>query len=72
MDLDKFCEEFDIETDSEMVTLGNWVTEQLDCVPEVGDKFSYDNLEITVTKVDNHRAEEINVKANTKEEITCE
>lgn len=63
MDLDEFCDKFDINTESDMITLSTWVTEQLDSVPEVGDSFRYGNLEITVTKVDNHRAEEINVKA---------
>ena len=72
MDLDKFCEEFDIETDSDMVTLGNWVAERLESVPEVGDSFVYDGLTITVTKVDNHRTEEITVKQSLEEIVTCE
>lgn len=60
-DLDEFCEHFDIKADSEMVSLGGWVAEQLGKIPETGDKFTYGDLEITVTSVDSHRAETVNI-----------
>ena len=67
-DLDEFCEHFDIETDSEMVSLGGWVAEQLGKIPSEGDKFQYENLEITVVKVDSHRAEEVDIIQHPKED----
>ncbi len=60
-DLDEFCEHFDIKTDSEMVSLGGWVAEQLGKIPEPGDRFIYGDLEVTVTAVDSHRAETVNI-----------
>ena len=59
--LDEFCEFFDVETESEMISLGGWVAEQLGKVPEEGDCFQYDNLEIRVLSVDTHRVEEIEI-----------
>ena len=61
VELDDFCERFDQKIDSEMVSLGGWVSEKLGKVPEKGDKFSYGNMEITVTGVENHRAETVDV-----------
>lgn len=60
-DLDEFCEHFDIKAESEMVSLGGWVAEQLGKIPEIGDHFRYEALEITVTAVDSHRAETVNI-----------
>lgn len=67
-DIDEFSEHFDIKTDSEMISLGGWVAEQLGKIPEVGDSFTYNNLEITVASVDNHRAEMIDVIRHEKED----
>lgn len=72
MDLDEFGEHFDIEVESEMVSLGGWIAEQLGRIPEVGDKFCYQDLEITVTEVENHRAEQVSILRKVKEEITEE
>lgn len=69
-DLDEFCEHFNVKTDSEMVSLAGWVSEQLGKVPEEGDKFVYDNLEITVVSVDTHRAEEIDIIQHPKSSDT--
>ena len=60
-DLDEFCEFFDVKAESEMVSLGGWVAEQLGKVPEEGDFFQYDNLEIRVTSVDTHRVAEVEI-----------
>ncbi len=61
MDLDAFGDHFGIEVESEMVSLGGWVAEQLGKIPETGDKFVYQDLEITVTAVENHRAEQVSI-----------
>ena len=65
--LGDFCDEFLVDTDSESVSVGGWVTEILDRIPKVGETFQYDNLEITVTDVKDHRVGSIKVKVFEKE-----
>lgn len=60
--LGDFCDQFLVDTDSDSVSAGGWVVEQLDCIPEVGRSFYYNNLEITVTEVRNHRVESLLVR----------
>lgn len=69
MNLDDFCEEFDIKTESDSVSVGGWVAEQLGNIPNVNDSFTYENLNITVTETDSHRASMIRIeKTNTPSE----
>ena len=56
-----FYEFFEIESDSESISLGGWVMEQLGKVPEKGDKFEYEELNITVFETDSRRATKIDV-----------
>lgn len=64
--LDKFFEYFEIEEDdeSESVSVGGWVLEQLGKIAEQGDSFSYNNLDVTVTNVEERRVLEIVVRIN--------
>ena len=62
-----FCEQFEIECDSDSVSLGGWVMEQMARVPAEGDSFHYENLEITVTKLDEHRVDSVTVKVLEKQ-----
>ena len=61
MDFEDFAAYFQLETDSEMVSVSGWVMEQCGQVPEAGDSFTFGGLQVTVTKVDNHRIEQIRV-----------
>ena len=61
MDFDDFAEFFRLKTDSEMVSVSGWVMEQFGRVPAAGDSFTFDDLSIQVTRVENHRIEEIQV-----------
>ena len=61
MDFDDFAEFFRLKTDSEMVSVSGWVMEQFGRVPAAGDSFTFENLAVQVTKVENHRIEEIQV-----------
>lgn len=61
MDFDDFTEFFQLKTDSEMVSVSGWVMEQFGRVPEAGDSFVFENLTVRVTRVENHRIEEIQV-----------
>lgn len=62
MNLDDFCEEFDIETESDSVSVGGWVAEQIGNIPNVNDSFEFENLAVTVTETDSHRASVIKVE----------
>ena len=66
IDFEEFCEQFEIEIESEMNSVGGFVMEQLSKVPSVGDKFAFENLSVEVTKTDERRAEEIIVKVSKK------
>ena len=56
-------EYFGLEDDkkSESVSVGGWVLEQLGKIAEEGDTFTYENLSVVVTKVDQRRIIEISV-----------
>ena len=68
MDFDDFAEFFQLKTDSEMVSVSGWVMEQFGRVPAAGDSFTFENLAVQVTKVENHRIEEILVTQKKPEE----
>ncbi len=59
-------DEDDVETDS--ATVSGWVMEQLEKIPDKGDSFVWENLEVTVTSVENRRLMEIMVKVLPVEE----
>ena len=61
MDLVDFCEHFDITIESESVSLGGWIMEQLGKVPEENDSFEYSNLDIKILSTDYHRVQFIEV-----------
>lgn len=68
MDFEEFCEYFNIETETEMNSVGGFVMEQLGKVPEVGDKFTFETFEVEVTETDEKRASLITVTAQNQEE----
>ena len=61
MNFADFAEQLGLKTDSEMVSVSGWVMEYFGRVPQVGDAFDCENLHVQVTKVDNHRVDEIKV-----------
>ncbi len=67
-----FCEMFEIEAESESVSVGGWVMEQLGKMPEDGDEFSFENLDITITETDSHRVTKIKVYKNEPAEEPAE
>ncbi len=72
VNIDDFCEFFDIETETDSVSLGGWVMEQLGSVPHTNDNFQYENLEITVTETDAHRVVTVKVICNEKQDDDAE
>ncbi len=67
MDFEEFADYFKLKEESEMVSVSGWVMEQFGRVPELGDRFSYEDLVIEVTKVGNHHVDEIRVKQESAE-----
>ena len=65
--IDDFADFFDCEIKTENVSFGGWVMEMLDKIPEEGDKFSFENLDFTVTEIDNRRAKVISVVMHPEE-----
>ena len=71
--MDDFCNFFDIQIESDSSTLNGWIAEKLDKVPEKGEQFTYNTLQITVTETDSHRVMSALIKVvEPKEEETEE
>jgi len=51
-------EYFDVKGESESNTVGGWIMDMLRRIPEKGDSFTFENLLVRVTKVDQRRATE--------------
>ncbi|MBO4932318.1 MAG: CBS domain-containing protein, partial [Clostridia bacterium] len=62
IDLDEFCEFFEIEIESDCVSFSGWVTERLEKIPNTGDHFEYEGMAITVTSTDSHRVSEVDIR----------
>ncbi|MBO5328618.1 MAG: HlyC/CorC family transporter [Clostridia bacterium] len=59
---------FDLELDSDSTTVGGWVIDLLGKVPSEGDRVSFENLEIEVTKTDFRRIVELKIIKTIKDE----
>ena len=56
-----FCENIGFEAESESVSVGGWVMEQLGKIPENADNFVFDNLAVCVKETDSHRVTKVEV-----------
>ena len=56
-----FMEFFDLEIESDSITINGWIMEVMDKIPACGDRFSFENLDVTVTETDFHRVSTIHV-----------
>lgn len=68
VNFEDFCEFFDVEAESESISVGGWVMEQLGKIPEEGDSFEYLNLKISILLTDSHRVALIKVVKTENEE----
>ena len=64
VNLDDFCEFFALKLESESVMLSGWVMEQTGKIPDVGDTFTYENLDCVVRETDGHRVVSLEVRQN--------
>ncbi|MCC8022406.1 MAG: hemolysin family protein [Clostridiales bacterium] len=60
--LDKFAERFHIDEEYDVSSVGGWVMDELDKIPEVDDTFTYRDLKVTVLRVESRRASLIHVR----------
>ena len=60
-DLTDLFDLFSIKGECDANTVSGWVMEQVGRVPEEGDQFQADGLDVTVTRVDHRRVLEIRV-----------
>ena len=70
--LDDFCDFFDVESESDSVSLGGWMMEQLGRIPDQGDSFDYRNLTITAAQTDEHRIQLATVEVREPEPVPAE
>lgn len=52
---------FDLRVKEDFSTISAWVMESLGHIPKIGDQFTYDNLQITVTEIHGMRVMQIRV-----------
>ncbi|MDD6159715.1 MAG: hemolysin family protein [Oscillospiraceae bacterium] len=60
-DLDDMYDLFSLTGEDDAATVSGWVMAQLGRVPEPGDHFVWETLDVTVTRVEHHRVMEIRV-----------
>ena len=60
-DLDDMYDLFQVTGECDAATVSGWVLEQLGRVPEPGDHFAWQDLDVTVTRAEHHRVLEIRV-----------
>ncbi len=70
MNFDDFCDEFDLKRDDETdsVSVGGWITEQIGKIPNRGDRFDYEHIHVIVTETDSHRVIKAKVLVLEKED----
>ena len=66
-DLDDMYDLFQVKGTCDAATVSGWVMEQVGRVPEVGDHFRAEGLDVTVTKVEHRRVLEIRVRVMEEE-----
>ena len=66
-DLDDMYDLFQVKGTCDAATVSGWVMEQVGRVPEVGDHFQAEGLDVTVTKVEHRRVLEIKVRVMEEE-----
>ncbi|MCD7948486.1 MAG: hemolysin family protein [Oscillospiraceae bacterium] len=68
-DLTDMFDLFALKSESDANTVSGWVMEQVGRIPEVGDHFVADGLDVTVSDVDHRRVLEIRVCVLPREEV---
>ena len=67
-DLDDMYDLFQLRGESDAATVSGWVIENMERLPEAGDRFQSEGLDVCVTKVEHRRVLEIQVSLLSEEE----
>jgi len=67
-DLDDMYDLFQIRGVCDAATVSGWVMEQVGRIPEEGDRFRAEGLDVTVTQMEHHRVLEIRVRVLDKDD----
>lgn len=62
MDMSDFCEQFHIHPETDAISLGGWIMEELGQIPEDGDGFDYENISVRVVATEGHRVSNVEIK----------
>lgn len=63
LSLEKFAEFFNIQEEYDVTSVGGWVMDELDKIPEKGDSFVYEKrLKVVVEEVESRRASQIHIE----------
>lgn len=62
-----FTEFFGLKDDEDIVSVSGWAAEVLGRMPEIGDCFRFENLDVEITASENHRLSEIKVSILSEE-----
>ncbi len=65
--LDDFSEFFNLKIDSDSTSLAGWIMEYMGCIPDEGDSFKFENLEVTVSKTSDHRIMYVTIRIETED-----
>ena len=66
--LEEFCEFFELTSESESISLGGFIMEQLGRIPTKNDKFSFEHLDFIIEETDSRRVISTKVIKNEKED----
>lgn len=66
--LEEFCEFFELTSESESISLGGFIMEQLGRIPTKNDKFSFEHLDFIIEETDSRRVISTKVIKNKKED----
>ena len=61
VNMEDFSEFFDVNIETESISLSGWVMEQLGKIPEKDDSFTFENLTVKVIQIDSHRVVKVDV-----------
>ena len=61
VNMEDFSEFFDVNIETESISLSGWVMEQLGKIPEKDDSFTFENLAVKVIQIDSHRVVKVDV-----------
>ena len=67
-DLDNMLDKFEIKDELDFSTVGGWVIDTFERIPEVGESFDYENLHVTVSKRDSRHVLEVTVEVTEPQE----